>query len=239
MWYWEGLLVCLQQTWRPGQVWVLVCQVLAGFDTSGCGGEDLHPGEGLFLHYGLSGMRGHWGWVGATNNTVHNIQFGQNGLGMTFMLNYFGNHFFEKINEQIIIFYFRKFSIAHRYLINNSYFYSGGGGSLLGHQGNFPYSPLMGGLPHTSSRPPAPGSFNPFPAQLLYWPYPSPPISPNNYFLPPHGHMSSPSSLLTPTSSISSLSNGVTSPLPSGGPQGQGSPQLPQGPPPNTLVGIV
>jgi len=114
----------------------------------------------------------------------------------------------------------------------------GGGGSLLGHQGNFPYSPLMGGLPHTSSRPPAPGSFNPFPAQLLYWPYPSPPISPNNYFLPPHGHMSSPSSLLTPTSSISSLSNGVTSPLPSGGPQGQGSPQLPQGPPPNTLLTV-
>ena len=110
------------------------------------------------------------------------------------------------------------------------------GGSMLGPQATFPYSPLMGGLPHTTSRPPAPGSFSPFPAQLLYWPYPSPPISPNNYFLPPHGHMSSPSSLLTPTSSISSLSNGVTSPLPSGGPQGQGSPQLPQGPPPNTLV---
>ena len=117
------------------------------------------------------------------------------------------------------------------------FFYLGGGGSLLGHQASFPYSPLMGGLPHNTSRPPAPGSFNPFPAQLLYWPYPSPPISPNNYFLPPHGHMSSPSSLLTPTSSISSLSNGVTSPLPSGVcPQGQGSPQLPQGPPPNTLV---
>ena len=108
---------------------------------------------------------------------------------------------------------------------------------MLSHQASFPYSPLMGGLPHNTSRPPAPGSFNPFPAQLLYWPYPSPPISPNNYFLPPHGHMSSPSSLLTPTSSISSLSNGVTSPLPAGAcPQGQGSPQLPQGPPPNTLV---
>merc|ERR1719474_459807 len=110
----------------------------------------------------------------------------------------------------------------------------GGGGSLLGPQASFPYSPLMAGLPHNTSRPPAPTSFNPFPAQLLYWPYPSPPISPNNYFLPPHGHMSSPSSLLTPTSSISSLSNGVTSPLPSGGGQaqgqGQGSPQLPQGP---------
>jgi len=119
------------------------------------------------------------------------------------------------------------------------FFYLGGGGSLLGHQASFPYSPLMGGLPHNTSRPPAPGSFNPFPAQLLYWPYPSPPISPNNYFLPPHGHMSSPSSLLTPTSSISSLSNGVTSPLPAGAcPQGQGSPQLPQGPPPNTLLTV-
>merc|ERR1712128_241183 len=95
------------------------------------------------------------------------------------------------------------------------------GGSMLGPQATFPYSPLMGGLPHTTSRPP------------------SPPISPNNYFLPPHGHMSSPSSLLTPTSSISSLSNGVTSPLPSGVcPQGQGSPQLPQGPPPNTLLTV-
>jgi len=120
----------------------------------------------------------------------------------------------------------------------------GGGGSLLGPQASFPYSPLMAGLPHNTSRPPAPTSFNPFPAQLLYWPYPSPPISPNNYFLPPHGHMSSPSSLLTPTSSISSLSNGVTSPLPSGGGQGQaqgqgqGSPQLPQGPPPNTLLTV-
>ena len=50
---------------RPGDLGrfgFLSCQVLAGFDTSGCGGEDLHPGEGLFLHYGLSGMRGHWGW---------------------------------------------------------------------------------------------------------------------------------------------------------------------------------
>jgi len=122
------------------------------------------------------------------------------------------------------------------------------GGSMLGPQATFPYSPLMGGMPHTTTRPPAPGSFSPFPAQLLYWPYPSPPISPNNYFLPPHGHISSPSSLLTPTSSISSLSNGVTSPLPTGGhgvtsplptgPQGQGSPQLPQGPPPNTLLTV-
>lgn len=122
-----------------------------------------------------------------------------------------------------------------------SYFsliFSYSGGSMLGPQGTFPYNPLMGGMPHTTSRPPAPGSFSPFPAQLLYWPYPSPPISPNNYFLPPHGHMSSPSSLFTPTSSISSLSNGVTSPLPSGGPQGQGSPQLPQGPPPNTLLTV-
>jgi len=114
----------------------------------------------------------------------------------------------------------------------------GGGGSLLGPQASFPYSPLMGGMPHTNSRPPAPGSFNPFPAQLLYWPYPSPPISPNNYFLPPHGHITTPSSLLTPTSSISSLSNGVTSPGPSAGQQGQTSPQLPAAPQPSTLLTV-
>jgi len=114
----------------------------------------------------------------------------------------------------------------------------GGGGSLLGPQASFPYSPLMGGMPHTNSRPPAPGSFSPFPAQLLYWPYPSPPISPNNYFLPPHGHITTPSSLLTPTSSISSLSNGVTSPGPSAGQQGQTSPQLPAAPQPSTLLTV-
>ena len=71
------------------------------------------------------------------------------------------------------------------------------------------YSPMM-------SRPPHPGSFSPFPAQLVYWPgcgYPSPPISPNNYYM-------TPSSVLTPTSSISNLSNGVTSP-------GHSSPTLP------------
>jgi len=87
------------------------------------------------------------------------------------------------------------------------------GGNLLGHSpGGYPapgYSPMM-------SRPPHPGSFSPFPAQLVYWPgcgYPSPPISPNNYYM-------TPSSVLTPTSSISNLSNGVTSP-------GHSSPTLP------------
>ena len=92
---------------------------------------------------------------------------------------------------------------------------------MLGHHspGGYPaYSPL--------SRPP-PGTFSPFPAQLVYWPgcgYPSPPMSPNNYYVPgggSTGHVTAtPSSLLTPTSSISSLSNGVTS--------GHSSPPLPQ-----------
>merc|ERR550539_1664195 len=72
---------------------------------------------------------------------------------------------------------------------------------------SYPFSPLLQGGRH-----PAPASFAPYPPQLLYWPYPSPPMSPNNYFLPSH-----PTTLLTPTSSISSissLSNGVTSPPP-------------------------
>ena len=107
------------------------------------------------------------------------------------------------------------------------------GGSMMGHtsggfHGHHPpgYSPLInGGL----SRPPlAPGaaSYSPahFPAQLVYWPgcpgYPSPPISPNNYYMTTPA-TPSPSSLLTPTSSISSLSNGVTSPGP-----GHASPPL-------------
>jgi len=87
------------------------------------------------------------------------------------------------------------------------------GGSL--HPGpSYPYSPLLQG-----PRPPT--AFPPFPPQLLYWPYPSPPMSPNSYFLPSH-----PSTLLTPTSSISSVSTlstgGVTSPPPL-----QGSPAPP------------
>jgi epithelial splicing regulatory protein 1/2 len=97
-------------------------------------------------------------------------------------------------------------------------------------------------MPHNSStRPATPASFNPFPGPMIYWPYPSPPISPTNYFntlpggvLPPHvnvnGHHShSTPSLLTPTSSISSLSNGVTSPSP---------PVPPQGPAPSTLLTV-
>jgi len=98
-----------------------------------------------------------------------------------------------------------------------------------GFHGHHPpgYSPLInGGL----SRPPPPGpaSFHSpahFPAQLVYWPgcgYPSPPISPNNYYMTTPGPATpTPSSLLTPTSSISSLSNGVTSPGP-----GHSSPPL-------------
>ena len=42
---------------------------------------------------------------------------------------------------------------------------------------------------------------------MLYWPacgYPSPPISPNNYYVA-GGHLPPPSSLLSPTSSISNL----------------------------------
>ena len=113
MWYWEGLLVCLQQTWRPGQVWVLVCQVLAGFDTSGCGGEDLHPGEGLFLHYGLPGMRGHRGWGrGLLIILYTTFNLGRMGWGCHVKL--FCNELFEKMYEElIIIFHFRNFSITH------------------------------------------------------------------------------------------------------------------------------
>ena len=97
------------------------------------------------------------------------------------------------------------------------------GGSLLHHGASYPFSPLLQGGRH-----PAPASFSPYPPQLLYWPYPSPPMSPNNYFLPSH-----PTTLLTPTSSISSLSNGVTSPPPTL----QGSPVPLSGQPPaNSLV---
>ena len=100
------------------------------------------------------------------------------------------------------------------------------GGSLLHPGASYPFSPLLQGGRH-----PAPASFAPYPPQLLYWPYPSPPMSPNNYFLPSH-----PTTLLTPTSSISSissLSNGVTSPPPTL----QGSPvPLSSQPPVSSLV---
>merc|ERR1711884_908251 len=56
------------------------------------------------------------------------------------------------------------------------------------------------------------------------------PMSPNNYYLPSH-----PTTLLTPTSSISSLGNGVTSPPPTL----QGSPlPLSSQPPSSSLVSI-
>merc|ERR1711936_33775 len=92
------------------------------------------------------------------------------------------------------------------------------GGSLIHGGASYPFSPLLQGARH-----PAPGSFPPYPPHLLYWPYPSPPMSPNNYYLPSH-----PTTLLTPTSSISSLSNGVTSPPPTL----QGSPVPLAGQPP-------
>jgi len=100
---------------------------------------------------------------------------------------------------------------------------------LVSPGGAFPaYTPLLG-----APRPPPP-SFSHFPAQLLYWPgcgYPSPPISPNNYYMAP-GHPPPPASLLTPTSSISNLSNGLTSP--GAGQDLQTSPTQPQ----NTLLTV-
>merc|ERR1719370_118930 len=106
------------------------------------------------------------------------------------------------------------------------------GGSLIHGGASYPFSPLLQGARH-----PAPGSFPPYPPHLLYWPYPSPPMSPNNYFLPSH-----PSTLLTPTSSMSSisslstLSNGVTSPPP---PPLQASPApCMQTQPPNALLTV-
>lgn len=117
---------------------------------------------------------------------------------------------------------------------------SPGGGTLLAPPVTFPFSNLVSALPPTTTtRPAAPGTYTPFPGPLIYWPYPSPPISPTNYFntlpgsiLPPHVNvngMSTPS-LLTPTSSISSLSNGVTSPVPGAVP--------PVGTQPSTLLTV-
>ena len=97
--------------------------------------------------------------------------------------------------------------------------------------GGYPaYSPLL-----AATRPP-PASFSHFPGGMLYWPacgYPSPPISPNNYYMA-GGHLATPSSLLTPTSSISNLSNGLTSPG-----QDQASPTQPQQPGQNSLVRLT
>lgn len=126
------------------------------------------------------------------------------------------------------------------------------GGTLLAPSVTFPFSnmvptltPNLSSMPHNSNhRPSTPGTFNPFPGPMIYWPYPSPPISPTNYFnplpggvhIPPHvnvnGHHShSTPSMLTPTSSISSLSNGVASPSPPvGGP--------PPGASPSTLLTV-
>ena len=73
---------------------------------------------------------------------------------------------------------------------------------------------------------------------MLYWPacgYPSPPISPNNYYVA-GGHLPAPSSLLSPTSSISNLTNGLTDPGPHL-PAGQ-DPASPSQPPQNSLVGL-
>jgi len=102
------------------------------------------------------------------------------------------------------------------------------GGSLIHSGASYPFSPLLQGARH-----PAPGSFPPYPPHLLYWPYPSPPMSPNNYYLPSH-----PTTLLTPTSSISSISslgNGVTSPPPTL----QGSPlPLSSQPPSSSLLTV-
>ena len=78
-------------------------------------------------------------------------------------------------------------------------------------------SSYHGYSPQLITRPPPghQGSYSPFPgpAQLIYWPpgcgYPSPPISPNTYYMtggPPS------SCLLSPTSSA--FSSGVTSPVP-------------------------
>jgi len=81
------------------------------------------------------------------------------------------------------------------------------GGSMIAS----PQSPASypGYSPGIMSRPPPQGSYSPFPAQLVYWPgYPSPPISPTNYYMP--GPASS--CLLTPSSSIAS--SGLTSPVP-------------------------
>ena len=100
---------------------------------------------------------------------------------------------------------------------------------ISGGPAHFPaYSGL---LPRPGSHPHPPPS--PFPPQLVYWPgpgcgYPSPPISPSNYFLPPTPGPASASLCLTPTSSLSSLSNGVTSPGPGHAPpSGHSSPPLP------------
>lgn len=97
--------------------------------------------------------------------------------------------------------------------------------------GGYPaYSPML-----AATRPP-PASFSHFPGGMLYWPacgYPSPPISPNNYYMA-GGHLATPSSLLTPTSSISNLSNGLTSPG-----QDQASPTQPQQPGQNSLVRLT
>ena len=93
------------------------------------------------------------------------------------------------------------------------------------------YPAYSGLLPRPGSHPHPPPS--PFPPQLVYWPgpgcgYPSPPISPSNYFLPPTPGPASASLCLTPTSSLSSLSNGVTSPGPGHAPpSGHSSPPLP------------
>lgn len=104
---------------------------------------------------------------------------------------------------------------------------SPGGTAMLAPPASYPFSPLLAGRGHTN-----PGSqFTPFVSpQLLYWPYPSPPISPSNYFQLASPHLTS------PTSSISSQSQ-LASPLP--GPGGGGSPtHPPQGPPPNTLLTV-
>ena len=100
------------------------------------------------------------------------------------------------------------------------------------------YPAYSGLLPRPGSHPP----HSPFPPQLVYWPgpgcgYPSPPISPTNYFLPQTPGPASASLCLTPPSSLSSLSNGVTSPGPGPGhapPSGHSSPPLPLQP--NNLV---
>ena len=87
---------------------------------------------------------------------------------------------------------------------------AGGGGGGGGYPGG-PFNPLLGaGRP-----PPPPGSFSHFPPGLLYWPgcgYPSPPISPTNYFMPGGQLAGPPSSLLTTTSPVSSPGQDQPSP---------------------------
>ena len=61
---------------------------------------------------------------------------------------------------------------------------------------SYPFNPIhLSSLPPHPSHPPHTRSTFPpsFPAHLLYWPYPSPPLSPNGYY--PMGHL--PASLLT------------------------------------------